>query len=59
MLGGMLFMLYNEYLEQAVEELEAANLLFGEKFYRESISRAYYSMFHASQALLVEFQIEL
>jgi len=44
---------YKEYLEQAVEELEAANLLFGAKFYRESISRAYYSMFHASQALLM------
>ena len=46
-------MQYKEYLEQAVEELEAANLLFGAKFYRESISRAYYSMFHASQALLM------
>jgi uncharacterized protein (UPF0332 family) len=53
MLGGRLFMPYKEYLEQAVEELEAATLLFGEKFYRESVSRAYYSMFHASQALLM------
>jgi len=44
---------YKEYLDQAVEELQAANLLFAEKYYREAISRAYYSMFHASQALLM------
>jgi uncharacterized protein (UPF0332 family) len=43
---------YKEYLDQAVEELEAANLLFEKKFYREAVSRAYYSMFHATQALL-------
>ncbi len=44
---------YKEYLDQAVEELEAANLLFEKKFYREAVSRAYYCMFHASQALLM------
>jgi len=44
---------YNEYLNQADEELNAANLLFNKDFYRESVSRAYYSMFHAAQALLL------
>mgnify|MGYP006306271263 FL=1 len=44
---------YKEYLDQAEEELNAANLLFNKNFYRESISRAYYSMFHATQALLL------
>ena len=43
---------YNQYIKQAAEELEAARLLFEESFYREAISRAYYSMFHATQALL-------
>ena len=28
-------------------------MLFNKNFYRESISRAYYSMFHATQALLL------
>ena len=41
---------YKEYLDQALEELEAANLLFERKYYREAVSRAYYSMFHAVQA---------
>jgi len=44
---------YKEYLDQALEELEAANLLFERKYYREAVSRAYYSMFHAVQALLI------
>ena len=44
---------YKEYLDQAEEEFNAANLLFNKGFYREAISRAYYSMFHAAQALLV------
>jgi len=46
-------MSYKEYLDQALEELEAANLLFERKYYREAVSRAYYSMFHAVQALLI------
>jgi len=49
----MQFMPYKEYLDQAYEELNAANLLFYKNFYRESVSRAYYSMFHATQALLL------
>ena len=53
MSGERLFVPYSDYLDQAVEEFEAANLLFKEKYYREAISRAYYSMFHASQALLL------
>ena len=44
---------YKEYLDQAEEELNASYLLFEKGFYRESISRAYYSMFHAAQSLLV------
>jgi len=44
---------YSEYLKQAGEELNAANLLFNKGFYRESVSRAYYSMFHATQSLLL------
>ena len=44
---------YKEYLDQADEELLAAQLLFEKKFYRESVSRAYYSMFHAAQSLLI------
>ena len=44
---------YDDYLDQAVEEYEAANLLFEKEYYREAVSRAYYCMFHASQALLI------
>ena len=43
---------YNQYIDQAEEELNAAHLLYDKKFYREAISRAYYCMFHAAQALL-------
>ena len=43
---------YEQYLDQAEEELNAAQLLFDKEFYREAISRAYYCMFHAAQALL-------
>ncbi|MFO8077256.1 MAG: HEPN domain-containing protein [Thermoplasmatota archaeon] len=44
---------YKEYLDQAEEELNASYVLLNEKFYREAVSRTYYSMFHATQALLV------
>ena len=43
---------YEQYLDQAEEELNAAHLLYDKKFYRDAISRSYYSMFHAAQALL-------
>jgi len=45
-------MSYKEYIDQSYEEFDAANLLFDKEFYREAVSRAYYSMFHAAQALL-------
>jgi len=41
---------YREYINQANEELNAAHLLFNKEFYRESVSRAYYSMFHANSS---------
>ena len=44
---------YKEYLDQAEEEYNAASHLYEGGFYRESVSRAYYSMFHATQALLI------
>lgn len=44
---------YEEYLNQAEEELNASYVLFEKEFYREAISRAYYSMFHATQAILI------
>jgi len=53
MLEVMPSMPYKEYLDQAIEEFNAANLLFEEEYFREAVSRAYYSMFHASQALLL------
>jgi len=53
MYGEILFMPYKEYLDQSEEELNASNLLYNKEFYRESVSRAYYSMFHATQALLL------
>lgn len=49
----MQYMQYKEYLNQAEEELNASYVLFDKEFYREAISRLYYSMFHATQALLI------
>lgn len=40
-------------LEVAEEELSSAYLLFENGKYRDAISRAYYSMFHAARALLL------
>ena len=45
-------MSHEDYLRQSEEELNAADLLFNNGFYKEAVSRAYYSMFHAAQALL-------
>ena len=45
-------MSYEDYLRQSEEELDAADLLFDKGFYNEAVSRTYYSMFHAAQALL-------
>ena len=44
---------YKEYLDQAEEEFNAASHLFKGGYYREAVSRAYYSMFHATQAILI------
>jgi uncharacterized protein (UPF0332 family) len=44
---------YIEYITTAEEELDAASLLYEKGFFKESISRSYYSMFHATQALLI------
>ncbi|WP_250638327.1 HEPN domain-containing protein [Thermococcus siculi] len=40
-------------LEVAEEELSSAYILFEHGKYRDSISRAYYSMFHAARALIL------
>jgi uncharacterized protein (UPF0332 family) len=44
-------------LEQADESLDSAQLLLDHKKYRPSVSRAYYAMFYAVQALLIRRQI--
>jgi len=44
--------LHDEYLKRAEEKLNAANYLFEGKFYFDSISRAYYSMYYSARALL-------
>lgn len=40
-------------IEVAEEELSSSYLLFENGKYRDSISRAYYAMFHAARALLL------
>ena len=44
-------------LEQADESLESAQLLLDHKKYRPSVSRSYYAMFYAVQALLIRKEI--
>ena len=41
------------HIEEATHKLAAARLLFREDFYKDSVSRAYYSMYHAAKALLL------
>lgn len=41
------------YIEKAREKLLIAEMLFNEEYYDDSISRAYYSAFHITQALLL------
>ena len=43
----------SQFLELAEEELAASRLLLQSKHYRACISRAYYSMYYATQALLI------
>lgn len=40
------------YLEKAERKLEVAEKLFNSADYEDSVSRAYYAVFHATQALL-------
>jgi uncharacterized protein (UPF0332 family) len=42
-----------QFLALADEELETSKLLLDAKHYRASISRAYYAMYYATQALLL------
>jgi hypothetical protein len=44
-------------LEQAEESLDSAQLLLDHKKYRPSVSRSYYAMFYAVQALLIRKKI--
>lgn len=41
------------WLERAVESLEATEALIKQELYHDAISRAYYSMFYAANALLI------
>lgn len=47
-----------EELDRASESLEAANLLAGGKYYKDAISRLYYSLFHTTKALLLSIGLE-
>ncbi|EKV00172.1 hypothetical protein Lepto7375DRAFT_2271 [Leptolyngbya sp. PCC 7375] len=42
----------SQFLELAEEELVASQLLLQNTYYRACISRAYYAMYYATQALL-------
>ena len=44
-------------LEQADESLDSAQILLEHKKYRPSVSRSYYAMFYAVQALLIRKKI--
>ncbi|NIR47239.1 HEPN domain-containing protein [candidate division KSB1 bacterium] len=44
----------NIYKEKARENLKIAELAFRESCFNASVSRAYYSIFHAAIAILVE-----
>jgi uncharacterized protein (UPF0332 family) len=44
-------------LEQADESLDSAQILFEHEKYRPSVSRAYYAMFYAVQALLIRKKV--
>ncbi len=43
----------NGYIEKAQKKLEVSKKLFGSGDYEDAISRAYYAVFHAAQALLL------
>ena len=43
----------SQFLSLAEEELETSKLVLGNQYYRASVSRAYYAMYYATQALLI------
>ncbi|MBI4972449.1 MAG: HEPN domain-containing protein [Candidatus Omnitrophica bacterium] len=43
----------NGYMQKAIKKLEVAEKLFRTGDYEDSVSRAYYAVFHAAQALLL------
>ena len=45
--------LVNGYIQKSERKLEAADELFRSEFYEDAVSRAYYAVFHAVQALLL------
>ncbi len=45
------------HLNQAYEEIDAATLLLEKHYYRACISRCYYSIYNATQALLISKKI--
>ena len=49
---------FKKLFSLALEELDIATLLLGRKHYRASISRSYYSMYYAAQALLLSENID-
>lgn len=42
-----------EYLEKARSKLKAAEVLFQQELFDDTVSRAYYAAFHAAQAVLL------
>ncbi|RLG25087.1 hypothetical protein DRN76_03225 [Methanosarcinales archaeon] len=42
----------NFCLEEAEKRIEASKILLNEGFFKDAVSRAYYSMYYASKALL-------
>lgn len=45
--------LIKSYIEKAEKRLEVAESLFNLNYYEDAVSRAYYAVFHAVQALLL------
>jgi len=41
------------HIKEVENKLEAAKSLFENEFYKDSVSRSYYSMYHAARALLL------
>jgi len=50
---------FKKLFSLALEELDIAKLLLEREHYRTSISRSYYSMYYATQAILVYQNIDV